>query len=235
MSGVTGLFIATPAYEGKVDMNYTYSLVATADAMARSGMRWRPRIFGGAADPTITRGILTAQFMATGYSHILFIDADLSWKPKDIHALLAASEHHAAVCAVYAKKTTPAAFPVNLESVDGGPVVHPDSGCWKLKDACTGFLMLHREVMEQMMAAYPERRCCFRDDAPAEEAPYEFELFQCFIDTACPKRMRLTEDFGFTRLYQGVGGNVWAHPEIELTHHEGRTKYTGKLADLLAA
>lgn len=172
--------------------------------------------------------------MASGYSHLLFVDADLGWEPAAVGRLLMASEHHDVCCGVYPKKCDPLGFPVNLVNDDGGPVVHPESGYVKLHDACTGFMMIRRGVIEQMIAAYPDRKCSFREESgtPADEGQYEYDLFDFYIDRNCPRRMLLSEDFGFTRLYQAIGGEVWADPEIRLAHH-GHKRYEGAIADIL--
>lgn len=93
-------------------------------------------------------------------------------------------------------------------------------------------MMIRRRALEQMEAAYPERKCTFREDAPAAEEAHEFNLFDFYIDSACPMRRYLSEDFGFSRLYQRIGGQIWADPDIRLAHY-GHKRYEGAIRDAL--
>jgi hypothetical protein len=230
------LFIATPSYNGKNDCSYTQCALATQFTLLNAGVTHLFRFEQGAGSPQISRGILTAQFMAArttkgeSFSHLMFIDSDIEWHPKAITHLLAASEIHPVCCGAYPLKKQPLGFPVNFMS--DPPRVHEGTGYVQLKDAPTGFLMIRREVIERLMDANPDLKCRFRPELPEDELQYEFDLFHQHIDTDCPHRMFLSEDFGFSRLWQRIGGEVWAHPEIALAHH-GHARYTGKLADVL--
>jgi hypothetical protein len=42
----------------------------------------------------------------------------------------------------------------------------------------------------------------------------------------------LSEDYGFCRYWQKMGGKVWVDPTINLTHF-GRIKYQGKMLEYL--
>jgi hypothetical protein len=224
-----GLFIATPAYLGGVHAAFCAALVQTAQHLTHGKIRWRNDFFTGASAVQIARGVLCAKFLASGYSHLMFIDADIAWKMEAIRKLLAASEHHDVCCGVYPLKSEPLQFPVNFELDGENPIVHPETGFLKLRDACTGFMMIRRRAIEQMIAAYPERKCTFRPSAPADEEAHEYNLFDFFIDA---DGRYLSEDFGFTRLYQRTGGEIWADPDISLDHH-GHKLYQGCIRDIM--
>jgi len=226
----TSVFIATPAYHGEVKARYALSLLWTTHVLTESGIRHKPSCFGGMSAIQIARNVQVAQFMAGAWSHLLFIDGDLGWKPEAVTRLLAASqcEDCGVVTGVYPKRCHPLSWPVNFASQDGEPIIHPETGYIELRDATTGFMLIRRDVIVKMMAAYPERQCSFREDqdTPTDEAPYEFLLFDFYIDPS--NRRYLSEDFGFCRLWQALGGHVWADPEIEL-NHDG---YTGSIRSL---
>lgn len=224
------LYIATPASGAVNTTAYTISLVKTMALLTRAGVNARP-VFAKDGSVSIARNVLVANFMASGDSHLLFIDADVSWNEQDVMRMLAVSEKYDidACCGVYARKTLPLSLPVNCVTRDGGPARHPQIDLWELHDACTGFLMLRRSVLARMMAAYPEHRCILREDTPAAEVEFEYNLFDFWIDS---NRRYLTEDHGFTRLWQGIGGKIWADPQIQLKHH-GAHAYQGGLNDLL--
>ena len=223
------VFIATPAYQGKVNGAYAFSLLWTSHVLTEVGVRHRPKMFAGPSAVQIARNVLVAQFMAGNWSHLLFIDGDLEWKPDAVTRLLAASQcpDVGVSCAVYPKRCRPVRFPVNFAQQDGQPIVHRRTGFIELRDATTGFMLIRRDVIERLMTAYPKRKCQFRECPPPEEADYEYNLFDFFIDPE--DRRYLSEDFGFCRLWQAIGGHVWADPETEL-NHDG---YTGSIKSLL--
>ncbi len=224
-----GLFVATPAYLGGVHAAFCASLVQTAQHLTHGRVRWRNDFFTGASSIQIARGVLAAKFLASGYSHLLFIDADIAWKQAALKSLMEASEHHDVCCGVYPLKAEPLQFPVNFELEGHDPIIHPKTGFLKLRDACTGFMMIRRRALEQMIAAYPERKCSFRREAPPEEEAFEYNLFDFFIDS---DGRYLSEDFGFTRLYQRTGGTIWADPDIRLEHY-GHKRYEGAIRDIM--
>lgn len=219
------LFIATPAYRSQVSARFTESLLWTSNVLRESNIRHVWKYVD--APVNIARNILVAKFLAGNYySHMLFIDEDLGWKPDAVLRLMGATTKYPDVMVatgVYRKRCEKLEWPVNFAarpSDDGFeyPVVHPESGYIQLIDATTGFMMLTRGAIDEMVAMYPERKCNLRGNPhpqPAEQ-PFERDLFPFTIDPV--SNMLLTEDFGFCRLWQNIGGRVWADPEIELDH-----------------
>jgi hypothetical protein len=230
----TGLFIGTPAYLGDVKAPYCASLLQTTRKLDAAHLRWCMEFYTGPSAVQIARGVLVAKFMASSCSHLMFIDADLSWEPEAIQRLLSASAHHDVCCGVYPKKCDPLSFPVNFKlTANYQPISHEVTNYVSLDDACSGFLMIRRRAVEQLIEAYPERKCSFReeDSTPEAEGQYEYNLFEFLVDD-CPRRMYLSEDFGFSRLYQRIGGEIWADPDIRLVHY-GHKRYEGAIRDIL--
>src|ERR1017187_9700173 len=90
----TGLFIATPAYLGGTHAAYCASLIQTIRRMDHGHIPFLHEFYTGPSAVQIARGVLAAKFMASPCSHLLFIDADLAWKPEAVQRLLGASAHH---------------------------------------------------------------------------------------------------------------------------------------------
>jgi hypothetical protein len=88
--------------------------------------------------------------------------------------------------------------------------------------------MIRRSAFERMMAAYPDRKCVLRQEVPPGEEQYEYALFDCLIDNG----RYLSEDFGFSRLWQRIGGTVWMDPQITLSHY-GQFEYRADISSLL--
>ena len=224
----TKLFLATPCYGGQLHAAYVNSLIRTIQQLNKAGLECEHHFI---ADSLVNRvrNVLVARFMASSCTHFMFIDGDIEWEPEAVFRLLAASQVDdiEICCGIYPKKVLPPTFPVNFTPSASSLInQHPQTGFIEIKDAPTGFLMVRRTALERMMAAYPERKCHMREDAPAIEKGYEYALFDCFIDTdGC----YLSEDYGFSRLWQRIGGQVWMDPEIHLAHF-GQYKFEGNVS-----
>lgn len=220
------LCIATPAYGG-LHPAYSASLLKTQWELARHGIAHV--ILTEPNDSLVSRArcVLAARFLGeTDCDRLLMIDSDLEWTAEDVMRLLCAMESPdiEVACGVYPRKSREVSFPVNFMIDEERRLTwHDQTGYVEVKDAPTGFLMIKRSVLERMMAAYPERQCQFRDYPVGGP---EFALFDCFIDGE--SRHYLSEDFGFSRLWQRIGGRIWADPEISLAHF-GQFKYTGSI------
>lgn len=232
----TKLFIATPCENG-LHPAFVGSLLETGHAIVDAGFHYTIRFEVGDSLIERARNVLVAKFMAKGddFTHFLFIDSDISWKPESVLRLLAATqlEDVPIACGVYPKKCKPLTFPCNFAHDEHRNVaVHPKVGYIELRDAPTGFLMIRRGAFLKLMAAYPDRKCQLREKPNAEELAFEYALFDAYIDKAHPRHHYLSEDFGFCRLWQAIGGKIWADPDAELTHWAGNEPYTGTIRQL---
>lgn len=223
------LFIATPCYGAMTHAAYTSSLLETKDVLHLEGIGHTVRLLAGESLVPRARGVLTAQFMASECNRLLFIDGDIRWNPSAVLRLIAATvyEDVRVACGIYPRKEIPARFPVNFVIDEDGMLNRHDEcpHLIEVRDAPTGFLMIRRDVIEEMMAAYPERKCRFRENAPPEEEKFEYDLFPTPIDV---DQRYLSEDFGFSRLWQKLGGHIWGDMKIRLDHY-GQYRFTGDI------
>lgn len=195
------------------------------------------------------RNNLIAKFIANPeFTHIMFIDADIGWDPTDIIKLLwhdkdimtasypIKSINWPAVEKLIQKGTPHSEvmskslrYVVNAVKGRKG-AVEIDNGAMRIYDAGTGFMLIKREVILSMFDNYPELK--FNDDTgslSAEEKKYTYALFNSYVDD---DGRFLSEDYGFCRYWQKMGGSIWVDPTIEMTHI-GRMKYTGRMMDFL--
>ena len=98
------LFIATPAYGGNFTGHYVQSLIALSHNLWSGGVafKWEPLL----AESHINRARnrLVAAFLAEKRaSHLLFIDSDIGFLPKDVAALTRANFD--VVCGLYPMKS----------------------------------------------------------------------------------------------------------------------------------
>ena len=224
------VYIATPAYGCLVCNGFLGALVGLRQLLAQSGFQSTCNLLGNESLIQRARNLLTAQFMRSGCTHMLFIDADIVFNPQTVVDMLNFDKD--IVCGIYSKKsvnwdavysknplnpTEPLQqrgldFNINLVHSASEPVV---DGRWcRVLDAATGFMLISRNVIERMYSAF--RSLDVVNDIPGSDIKEYCAIFDCMID---PKTRRaLSEDYSFCRRWQLLGGEVWADLASPLAH-----------------
>jgi hypothetical protein len=244
------VLFAIPCYDQQISEPTVMSLIKTLMYFRQHNIKF--------AVATITdslinraRNSMTAKFMAQEQlTHLMCIDADIAWEPEDIIKML-----------WHDKEIMTGAYPIksiNWESVkenveSGMPAdqllgsslryvvntikdgknnsVNVSNGALEIFDAVTGFMLIKREVFTKLIEAYPNLK--YSDDTGSlndEEKKWTYAFFNSYID---PHLNRfLSEDYGFCRYWQEIGGKVWVEPAIKMGHL-GRMKYEGTMLSFL--
>jgi len=237
-------FIATPCYGGQLNEPYFRSVIKM---MTFFNGHQIPLAFGTIANESLVtraRNVLVAYFLASDYTHLMFIDADIEFQTEDILKLYAHKKD--VVVGAYPKKgvawdkiranlTDPANkdkelsdrdvasfgsdYAINFKFVDKETkTIGVENGLIKLHDAGTGFMMISREAILKMIKAYPEFK--YNNDVNINNADLK-EHFYALFDTSIDPvdRRYLSEDYTFCRRWQELGGDVWLDPSISLNHY----------------
>jgi len=237
-------FIATPCYGGQLNEPYFRSVIKM---MTFFNGHQIPLAFGTIANESLVtraRNVLVAYFLASDYTHLMFIDADIEFQTEDILKLYAHKKD--VVVGAYPKKgvawdkirsnlTDPANkdkelsdrdmasfgsdYAINFKFVDKETkTIGVENGLIKLHDAGTGFMMISREAILKMIKAYPEFK--YNNDVNINNADLK-EHFYALFDTSIDPidRRYLSEDYTFCRRWQEIGGDVWLDPSISLNHY----------------
>lgn len=208
------VFIATPTYDGKVVKGYEASLKATLAECTRNGLEVEWATFSGCCYLPLARNKLVDQFLKSGATDLVFIDADIEWFPDDFFRLL--SHPVDIVGAAYRHKTFEETYPVWLRTdSDGRPIFAGLSDlleCWTLP---TGFLRIARRVFEQMDLHY-------KDALEVKEFSGEAQLiggFRNYFDTRHEGYLWWGEDNFFCKRWtMEMSRNLYVDPHIVLRH-----------------
>jgi hypothetical protein len=242
------LFVATPMYGGMAHGMFVKSCLDLQAICSQYGIEVRFSFIFNESLITRARNYLVDEFLrAEGFTHMLFIDADIHFDPRDVVALMALDKE--IVGGPYPKKSIkwgavkdavkrhPDIAPLEMEKVAGDFVFNPAPGTEKFSVAepievleiGTGFMMIQRQVFDKFRDAYPELR--YKPDhvgqANFDGSRYIHAYFDTVIDHGVSDRY-LSEDYMFCQWWRKIGGKVWLCPWMK-THHIGTYAFTGDM------
>src|SRR5210317_1756928 len=223
------IFFATPCYGGMLTDQFFLSMFRTSQTMMRHGINFRVTTLRNESLITRARNILTAMFLESNCTHLMFIDADIEWDSEAIIRMLAMDKP--IIAGAYPKKTLPIDYAINLKFVDKErKQVRVENGAVEVLDASTGFFMIRRDTIEKMIEAYPELYYINDSSIDPKFNQYCYSLFDTIHD---PDDNRyLSEDYTFCRRWQKIGGQIWLDPNTKL-NHVGSYTFEGDVSKII--
>lgn len=209
------IYVGIPAYNGQVTVETARSLCDEQVLALAAGIDMKIHFVPGGSLVTTVRDRLSADFLASDADRLVFIDADVSWKPGDLLKLASYPVDFVGGC--YRYKQEPEGYPIYF--LDNEELwADPDTGLLEVAALPGGFLSVSRAVFERLQEAFPNRKY----------KHFEREMHGFFW--APPGG---GEDGQFCNEWRAVGGKVWLAPEFTLTHTGGSRDFTGSIGDWL--
>jgi hypothetical protein len=218
------VLLATPAYGGQVTEPYLQSIVNLVHSCYVKGIQIDIMTLSNESLITRARNEVVATFMAGDWTHLLFVDADVSFTPDHVWRLLEAGHE---VCATpYAMKgldwnaawkadSPDAARQASIMSVINRlPDSRVEGGFVEALDAGTGFMCIKRSALEKLIAAHPETEYLTEKLVANRQ---RWSIFDCAIVDG----RYLSEDYLFCRRWQALGGVVWVDYSSPNLGHQG--------------
>ena len=223
------IFFATPCYGGMVTDQFFLSMFRTSQTFMQHGINFRITTLRNESLITRGRNILTAMFLESDCTHLMFIDADIEYQADDLLRMMAYDKP--IMAAAYPKKALPIQYAINFKFINQEKKqIRIENGAVEVLDASTGFFLVKREVVEKMMQAYPELH--YRNDSNIDEKfnKYCYSFFDTIHD---PEDNRyLSEDYTFCRRWQKLGGEIWLDPNTKL-NHVGTHSFEGDVTKII--
>ncbi|QJU58950.1 hypothetical protein HL653_15290 [Sphingomonas sp. AP4-R1] len=197
------LFVGTPLYDGKCHADYAFAIAQLTGLCTRFGIELHFLFVTNDALITKARNIAADRFVRGGGDHLIFIDGDIGFDPRDVLHLMALQVRepdYDVIAAPYptkqlawgtilkAAKTGMAdADPDALARISSAVLAYPLDGPRfplnepvEVTQAGTGFMMIRAETFARYRAFHPARKFGPLDD---EATPPIHAYFETEIDT----------------------------------------------------
>lgn len=250
------VYIATPAYGEMVSAYYSRSLARVFAIASKYDIPVTYSVIGNESLITRARNEMVGGFLESGATHLLFIDADISFDPMDVFTLMLHKKD--LVAAAYptkglawdrvAKTKSKTAIEAMRSSINYVINLNPEQtaaakkskgtipitlydGLLEVYDAGTGFMLISRDALEKMIEAFKDDISYVSDSTTVNDdgviQQVKVDRYALFDTSIDLETNRyLSEDYTFCRRWQNIGGKVWIDPNIVLNHH-GSYTYRG--------
>ena len=202
------VLIATPAYDGRLDVWYTTSLVNSVRIAQDNGIFLHPVFMS--YDALVQRARNDLFRLALDYDAVIWIDSDLEWNPMWIMELLGSDKD--VIGGTYRKKTDDA----EMYTVKTKDLTATD-GLIKVDGMGMGFLKMSKKAVQSLWDA---------------SQPYQNEGREgrMICDIQIVDGQLVSEDNVVTRKLADLGFDIWLDPRMTCCHI-GTKKFYGNFED----
>jgi hypothetical protein len=246
------ILIATPCFGGMLHNGYFQSMMDLSNNFVRLGVPFEVITIGNESLIQRARNGIVAKFMSDeNLTHLMFIDADITFSWLSIIKLLLCKKELSGGC--YPKKcfnwdkikhhnqknpnlkddelmakSLDYVFNPIYHHQDNNIIIHVENGMAQVKDIGTGFMMIQKSVIIKMIEKMPETK--YKNNVAGygqnNMNDYFYSLFDCCIDPV--SRVYLSEDYLFCKRWIDIGGELWLDLNTNL-NHTGIIDYKGCL------
>lgn len=238
---MTKILIATPCFNNQLYTGYFHSIIKTIDLLNKLNIQFDISTIGNESLVTRGRNYFVSLFLANEtYTHLLFIDADITFNPISIVRMIHSNKD--IIAGGYPKKAIQWEkisacleaknenlmtiqemthdYAVNLKKHEKDTSeIKLENGFLEVAYAATGFMLISRKVFVTMMEKFPELK--YTNDVQGynqeKNINFFYSFFDCFIDKESNNRY-LSEDYAFCKRWKDLGGEIWIDLMCTLNH-----------------
>ena len=209
------VLIGTPSYDGRIDVWFANSLVATVKEAEKKDIFVHAIYTSYDSLVQRARNSLVKLALDGGYDDLFFIDSDIEWEPEWFFRLLNRPEP--VVGGALVKKTDTEGYTVKI--LDKTLKYSSDKKLLEVNGVGTGFLKVSKFALEKLWEA---------------SDPYtsEGEKHRMVFDIQVENGELISEDYIMCNKWQSLGYKVWLDPTITC-NHIGVKKFKGDLNKFL--
>lgn len=251
--------VCTPMYGGMASGMYTKASCDLATLAASYGMDIKFFYLFNESLITRARNYLVDEFLRSDFTHLMFIDADIHFDPKDVLTLAAMDKDiiggpYPKKCIAWEKVRNAVDMgladenPQALEDYTGDYVFNPVEHTKTIKvtepvevlEIGTGFMMISRNVFDTFKAAFPQFR--YKPDHNRSEHFKGDRYIHAYFDTVIDSEeylgevstnsdRYLSEDYFFCQFARKIGFKIHLCPWMKLSHM-GSYVFNGSMQSL---
>jgi len=245
------VFVATPCHS-EVTMHYCQSVLLLQKMAIKRKCGLQFQMFKSSL-VTQGRNLCVSAFLNDEKAtHLLFIDADIAFKPESMFNLLRADKD--VISIPYPLKDFN--YEKCLKLIKQGKIKEPDdlrlkafyrypfkvedheniklnNGVIEVTHSPTGFMMIKKSVIQKMIEHYGEAMEIVQDTVINGKMTKIKNLYNFFDTMHVPENKHyIGEDFAFCKRWKDIGGKCHAYVNDEITH-VGEHQFTARFADEL--
>ena len=217
------VYIAMPCYDS-VKIGTMTSIIRLIQQLAKSGISVGINTM---KSPLIhqARNYLSSLFMVSPYTHLLFIDSDVEFKPEAVLRMLVAKKD--IICTPYRVKSEDTSK--SIYTVDFVKPMILENGLIEIKAGPTGLMLIKKEVFEKIIKNFPELKI---KNSVLPEPGKDHDYYYNFFDFKFKDGYSVGEDVSFCQLVRKAGFKIFANTESWTKHH-GSWTWEGKFGAAL--
>lgn len=220
---MTKIFFATPAFDGRVHVQYAIALAETSILLASHSIGIQLNINCSGSLLVAERNRLNKAFLASDCTHLLCIDSDLGWPPQAVKAMIDHDVDFVAGLYPARGETTFLFRPVLNEDTS---LVKNEKNLLKMNYIPAGFMLIKRHVIERMNSHFAHLYFEPKNDKLKHENGY------CLFNTEVIDGEFWGEDYVFCRRVREAGFDIWVDPLIEFDHAGSRGAFIQALSEI---
>ena len=207
------IFIAMPCYDS-VKINTMLSIFQLIQFLGKGGIEVgintikTPLVHQG-------RNYLTSAFLATTYTHLLFIDSDVGFGPEAVLRMIMAKKD--ITCTPYRVKNENTEQHIyTVEFKDPNNITVLPGGLVEIEAGPTGLMLIKREVFEKIIKNRPDLKIKNKVKPDSDKS---HEFYYNFFDFSFKDGYAMGEDVSFCKLARENDFKLYANIESSTTHH----------------
>ena len=219
------LFVATPCYNGNVHVQYMKSVMKLHELLRTKGIDMV--FFEVAFDSLVprARNVCAMRFLSSDCTHMIFIDADITFDAEDVHGMLLQDKER--LCGLYSKKVLD-----SVKLLDYAKTCPRDASMKNLAQRCcklnvngldasrdtvdyaaTGFMMIQKKALHEFIQT--ANVDVYKNDIRAYGFGEKcYDVFRCGVVDG----RYLSEDYYFCKLWRDAGKEIHVDRSVALAH-----------------
>lgn len=203
------VLIGTPSYDGRIDVWFANSLIATVKEAEKRGIFVHAIYTSYDSLVQRARNSLVRLALNGGYDDLFFIDSDCEWQPEWFFRFLDRPEP--VLGAALIKKSDKESYTVKI--MDRKLKWSEDGKLLEVDGVGTGFLRISREALQQVWDI-------------SEPYTSEGEEHRMVCDIKVENGDLISEDYVLANKWKSLGYKIWLDPTITI-NHIGIKKFRG--------